>query len=680
MELRAILQATADPVPTSVAYIDIGTGRVNAAAALANTATAYPVGEIATPKNRDLVSEDTPTIPIALAAHGATYLLDYQAYGRDTWTTITTGDPAVDADVDGLVHLAWANPGLGTYMLRLTVTQGAHSHVDTKMIGVQGGLQDSWPVTTSGYVTSCAICMDIDEDGHNEIIQSSYSGYNGRTYIWNEDGTSLPGWPRFLQGDPSCSTSAVGDVDGDGDYEIVTTTYNGGYVYVWHWQDGALMSGDWPKAFGYGIRSAPLLADLDGDGDSEIIIAKAGHEDPYGVYAFQHDGTMMWNYPVVNLQAPMAAADLDSDGNIEIVAAGGADGHVIDHNGALVRTWPEGSFTAPVIADLDKDSQLEIITRYSILTGQEFHSFLRTMHVDGSVLWESELGPAAGIGMSVGDLDGDTYQDVFVSVRQGPAMNYRVQAYDETGSPLSAWGLPKDTIDKTLQSAVTIGDIDGDGDKEALIGSGIGLLFGWDNSGSELGAFPRLIDSGFATTPTLADLDQDGDIEVMMGSYNRNFYVWDLPGAYDPDKIDWPMYRHDPQCSGLALRVPKLAPLYVPPTVAVGQTLQLTLDAINPDGLSLDFYVRQMPDGASFDPVTSTFTWTPTPDQLGQEFRFYLFVTDRIRQDHRPVSITVTETAIPATGVWGLVAGTLAVATAGITALRRRRRPTTAGG
>ncbi len=49
-------------------------------------------------------------------------------------------------------------------------------------------------------------------------------------------------------------------------------------------------------------------------------------------------------------------------------------------------------------------------------------------------------------------------------------------------------------------------------------------------------------------TPVLADLDRDGDIEIIVtGAY---LAVWDLPGTYDPTRVEWPMYQHDPQRVG----------------------------------------------------------------------------------------------------------------------------------
>ena len=52
-------------------------------------------------------------------------------------------------------------------------------------------------------------------------------------------------------------------------------------------------------------------------------------------------------------------------------------------------------------------------------------------------------------------------------------------------------------------------------------------------------------------------------------------------------------------------------------TVAEGATLSFTLDATDVDGNTLTYSTANLPAGASFDPQTCTFTWTPTYEQAG---------------------------------------------------------------
>ena len=51
--------------------------------------------------------------------------------------------------------------------------------------------------------------------------------------------------------------------------------------------------------------------------------------------------------------------------------------------------------------------------------------------------------------------------------------------------------------------------------------------------------------------------------------------------------------------------------------VNVGETLQFTVNANDPDGDAIVLALANVPVGASFDPATGVFTWIPTVDQSG---------------------------------------------------------------
>jgi hypothetical protein len=63
-----------------------------------------------------------------------------------------------------------------------------------------------------------------------------------------------------------------------------------------------------------------------------------------------------------------------------------------------------------------------------------------------------------------------------------------------------------------------------------------------------------------------------------------------------------------------------LPPVFSPTgsqSVSAGQALQFTISATDPNRYSLTYSAAPLPTGASFDPVTGVFSWTPTASQLG---------------------------------------------------------------
>src|SRR5262249_570659 len=52
-------------------------------------------------------------------------------------------------------------------------------------------------------------------------------------------------------------------------------------------------------------------------------------------------------------------------------------------------------------------------------------------------------------------------------------------------------------------------------------------------------------------------------------------------------------------------------------SVDEGQALTFTVSATDPDGDALTYSASNLPAGATFDPDTRTFSWTPTYDQAG---------------------------------------------------------------
>jgi subtilisin family serine protease len=669
VEVRAILENTTDPVY----YGDIepvqgyiGTGRVNAYQALSMADERHPLGEIVAPRQEQIFASDGNDIPLVLFVHGDSYLLEYTQYGNEDWQLLDENSAIPDAN--GFVHLSFANPGSGVFELRLSVDTEGATHIDRKTFGMEYASNLApWPLPEDAeeadeWYFGSPLCLDVDGDGRNEIVQASMlwnddsNWPESRIIIWKEDGTTLPNWPKAPSEDSldiSASGLGVGDIDGDGDYEIVAVDDWSVLVYAFHVETGELVEGDWPLSIGewYAfIIGSPLLADLDGDGDSEIIVAlDEESRDSDGLYAIQADGTFLWQRRYTS-EGPMSAADFDGDGDVEIALCGYGPGitriytFILDHDGQQIKRWRGGSEKGTAIVDLDGDGELELVfcTEDKVMA----------VHIDGSTVWDTRVGEellGEDGALSVGDVDGDGLSEVYVTSyveADGFAFSL-IHGFDHQGKELSDTGFPKSVMGDASYSPPLIGDIDGDGQKELVMGAAGAPMMAWEADGSVMSGFPMLgLSTDYLTSAVLEDLDKDGDIEMIVNGYEFQFHVVDLPGSYNPDVIDWGSARHDPQNSGWASKGPKLNPINAPDEIMPGERLELTLSATNPMNADLDFFVGNLPEGAYYDANTLSVFWKPAADQAFHSYRFSFLVTDGIRQNSLSHSVKVVMNAI----------------------------------
>jgi hypothetical protein len=235
---------------------------------------------------------------------------------------------------------------------------------DDRDVRTSGTLRDY--VGLGGQIYSTPAIGQLDDDGQLEIVVGAE---NGRLYAFNHDGTPLDGsWPVRLGG-LIRSSAAIGDLDGDGRNEVVVGCFDR-KVYAFD-ASGAPLPG-WPVVTGGTITSSPALVNL--DEDSETLEAVIGSSDGY-LYGLNAEGQPAgphWPVQVPGYESGIpndvdsspAAADFDGDGRHEIAV--GSDGgyvHLISPDGQILWSRETGGevFASPAIADLDGDGMLEIL-------------------------------------------------------------------------------------------------------------------------------------------------------------------------------------------------------------------------------------------------------------------------------------------------------------------------------
>jgi hypothetical protein len=82
-------------------------------------------------------------------------------------------------------------------------------------------------------------------------------------------------------------------------------------------------------------------------------------------------------------------------------------------------------------------------------------------------------------------------------------------------------------------------------------------------------------------------------------------------------------------------------------SITEGNTLQFTISATDPDNDPVFYSASNLPSGASFNPATRTFSWTPSESQIGNYANVHFEVTDGKLTQTEDITITVVESNSP---------------------------------
>ncbi|MBP9096281.1 MAG: T9SS type A sorting domain-containing protein [Ignavibacteria bacterium] len=155
-----------------------------------------------------------------------------------------------------------------------------------------------------------SIVEDFNRDGRNEIfISVNLSLSEGRVYLLNEDGRSMPGFPKKVSCFSSYIETASGDVDGDGYLDMVVLSDS---LYVFNYL-GNLLPGFPIKTYtpSNNLGSKLALYDLDNDKKLEIITGRGDK-----MFVINYNGTIRNGWPITFRLSSIAGIDFPSIGDL----------------------------------------------------------------------------------------------------------------------------------------------------------------------------------------------------------------------------------------------------------------------------------------------------------------------------------------------------------------------------
>lgn len=313
------------------------------------------------------------------------------------------------------------------------------------------------------------------------------------------------------------AVTALADLDSDGDLDVIlanvrqeseTTSFAG--ITLWLNQGAGKFTRsdqDLPNGF------SAAAGDVDGDGDADLLVLN-GYEltlslNQGGVQGGKV-GVFKTNNPIrpandwhghMDMGGSVVLGDLNNDGHVDGFVAGccylpaqqrGEDGPIPSSSWAWINEWDARGW----------------LVRHTLSLGE----------LDGLPVRATALG----------DLDGDGDLDVFAAIGTSQSdaggiladrvlLNDRFGHFTDSGQRLG----------ETESTSVALGDVDGDGNLDALVGTRNGAVV-WRNQGGKSGIFSSIQAIAGSQTDAvfLADLEGDGDLDALIAGARQGELWW----------------------------------------------------------------------------------------------------------------------------------------------------------
>ncbi|MEM1177496.1 MAG: ECF-type sigma factor [Acidobacteriota bacterium] len=467
----------------------------------------------------DLDSDGDPDVLATLAGTDEVVWYENTAGNASAWTrrSIATGFDgaqsvaASDVDGDGDLDV------VGAAVTDDTVAWWENTAGD-------GGAWTEHVVDAGIQQASSVDVRDLDGDGDMDILGAAAA--LGELEWWENvtgDGSAWTGRP--LPGTFFGAAAALaGDIDDDGDLDVVASALGADAISWWE-NDLIHRSAAFPAqsvvATPLGQPESVHSGDLDGDGDEDLVAALTSAGDVLWWENTSGDGAT-WNERTIDSDFAgvngVYVADVDRDGDLDVGGTSGSQGLVVwwrNENGdgsawtrVSIASLPQA--VVPQLIDIDEDGDIDIVA-----VSPQFFRVVSWINLDGvGGSWFQRIAqgnyPGARSSHAI-DFDGDDRPDLAttastfnaVSLVRNPVTGFQTTIFDGNfPQAYSAFGA----------------DLDGDGDNDIVAASrSTGELVWYDNADAS-GNFAarQTIATGFTDVNLVraADFDGDGDFDV----------------------------------------------------------------------------------------------------------------------------------------------------------------------
>jgi hypothetical protein len=333
------------------------------------------------------------------------------------------------------------------------------------------------------YPTDVRLC-DLNNDGKPDLVTANNNSNTISILKNSTSNNTLSFDPKidFATG-PVPKKIAFGDLDGDGNPDIVVTNFNSGNASTISVFQNTTSGGTIslaPKVdYATGNGSLGLfVTDINIDGKPDIAVS-SGNSGFFSV--FINTTTSVGNisfaakqdFPLLTHPDQLTMADLDGDGKPEVITANFSAANI-----SVFRNTSSGgpaSFAARIdfaagsqpnyvsTGDLDADGKIDIIlTNY----GSSNISLFKNSSTAGNISLSRQDLAVSATNVSASDLNGDGKVDLFTGKYLTGVVSVLENTY--TGTNFS-FGTSIDYTTGNYDTYVTSGDLDGDGKPELAV-------------------------------------------------------------------------------------------------------------------------------------------------------------------------------------------------------------------
>ncbi|MDD3905132.1 MAG: FG-GAP-like repeat-containing protein, partial [Candidatus Omnitrophica bacterium] len=541
-----------------------------------------------------------------------------------TWTVTVSAESAAT----GAIHINSLLPDSATKGVNVVIQGGGFSETASENIVKFGSVQaSSVGVVSSNQIRATVpdgisagfkdLTVSVGSDTSNSAMFNYLADSSSAVFI-NQTSSLIPAGMTLNDS----SIIRLADIDGDNDIDLLVVDTTSGKLYILTNNASGVFTNETSARIPSLVYSNAThitdvkFGDINNDGYPEIVIAYSASEGQ-SARLLINSGTGTFT-DMTSADLPMLTGDVSAldigdangDGYADIVVASrDSSDALLINNGSGVFTR-DTAFALPVVidgssdirfCDVNNDGALDIITTNNeIVSVSELRNRIYVNNGSGIFTDATETLLPADSDYSevldVGDINNDGNIDLVVAdyTQNLIFMNTGSGFEDKTSTLIGA--------NYFHSNCIKLGDMNGDGYQDIVVigDDGSSLLLN-DKTGSfaandgsiKLPNYSGIPAAVGGNSVQLADVNGDGTLDIIVGG--ASLYIL---------------------TSSVTDKAPVLDAIG-DKSVEAGKTLSFSVNASDPNGDAITYTAANLPNGATFNTTSKSFSWTPDTAAVG---------------------------------------------------------------